>query len=65
MRKAIGFSLVAVALLAGTIGLLFTLAAGGYEADAVRAGGFEFLALAAAAAIAGALILRSGRASGG
>jgi hypothetical protein len=61
MRKGIGYSLVALALLGAVIGLLFALAAGGYEADALRVAGLEFLVLAAVVGVVGALILRSRR----
>jgi hypothetical protein len=61
MRRGLGFALVALAAAAALLGLSFALFAGGYEADAVRVAAFEFLLLAAAMGITGALILRSGR----
>ena len=61
MRKGIGYAFVALALAAALLGLSFALFAGGYEANAVRVAGIEFLLLAAGMGIAGALVLRSGR----
>jgi hypothetical protein len=60
MRKAIAYLLLGVGVAVGIIGLAFAVAAGGYEADAVRVAGFEFLALAAVLVVAGVVILRSG-----
>ena len=60
MRKGIGYALVAVGVLFAVLGLAFAFAAGGYEADAVRVAGFEFLGVAALAGVAGGLVLRSG-----
>jgi hypothetical protein len=59
VRKGIGYALVALAAAAALLGLSFALLAGGYEADALRVAGIEFL-LAAGMGVAGALILRSG-----
>ena len=61
MRKGIGYAFVALAVAAALLGLSFALFAGGYEADALRVSGVEFLLLAAAMGIAGVLILRAGR----
>ena len=61
MRTGIGYAFVALAVAAALLGLAFAFFAGGYEADALRVGGIEYLLLAAAMGIAGALILRAGR----
>jgi hypothetical protein len=61
VRKGIGYALVALAVAAALLGLSFARFAGGYEADALRVAGIQFLLLAAAMGIAGALILRAGR----
>jgi hypothetical protein len=61
VRKGIGYAFVALAVAAALLGLSFALLAGGYEADAVRVAGIEFLLLASGMGITGALILRSGR----
>ena len=47
MRKGIGYALLALATAAALPGLSFALLGGGYEGDAVRAAGIEFLLLAA------------------
>ena len=60
LRKGVGYAFVALAVAAALLGLSFALFAGGYEADALRVGGIQFLLLAAALGIAGALILRAG-----
>jgi hypothetical protein len=61
VRKGIGYAFVALAVAAALLGLSFALFAGGYEADALRVGGIQYLLLAAVMGIAGALILRAGR----
>ena len=48
MRKGIGNALVALAVAAALLGLAFALFAGGYEADALRVGGIQYLLLATA-----------------
>jgi len=61
MQRFLGYSLLAIAAVVGALGLVFAVAAGGYEAQAVRASGIVFIALAAVVGFAGALILRSRR----
>jgi hypothetical protein len=61
VRKGVGYALVALAVAAALVGFSFALFAGGYEADALRVGGSQYLLLAAALGIAGALVLRTGR----
>jgi hypothetical protein len=47
VRKGIGYAFVALAVAPALLGLSFALLAGGYEADAVRVAGIEFLFVAA------------------
>jgi hypothetical protein len=61
MRKGIGYALVAVAVVFAGLGLAFALAAGGYEADALRVGGVVFLVVAAVTGVVGVVLLRSSR----
>jgi membrane protease YdiL (CAAX protease family) len=60
MRKGLGYALVAVGVAFALLGLFFAIAAGGYEADAVRVTGLVFLGIAAAAGVLSWLVLRSG-----
>ena len=61
MRRWIGSSLVALGAIGTAFGLWNVLAAGGYEADAVRVGGFFYLALGVIIAAVGWVIIRSQR----
>ena len=59
MRRFVGYTLAVVALVLGAVAVAFVVGAGGYDADAVRAGGFVYLAVAAVLGLGAVLILRS------
>jgi hypothetical protein len=58
MRRPLGALLVAVGLIVAALALWAVVAPGGNEADAIRVGGFFYLAIGALVALAGWAILR-------